>query len=93
MIPGLGTNFLPVSVEKITRHSWKRHIRRAFRENDPDKLLRCVHAAEGAMFYRWQESAVGHPVATEERAEMLKACDELLGIKIHKLGWPGARGL
>ncbi len=42
---------------------------------------------EEALFVRWQE--VGNaPADAKERHEMEAAAEELLAIKIHKLGWP-----
>ena len=89
MIPALGTNFLSVSVGPITGRSWQRFIQKALREHDPDKLLQYVHASEMAMFFRWQE--LGKNIEPGEMASMQAAIDNLLAIKIHKLGWPAPR--
>jgi hypothetical protein len=91
MIPDLFTNFLSVSVGPITGRSWQRFIQKALREHDPDKLLQYVHASEIAMFFRWQELA--ESIEPGEMVSMRAATDNLLAIKIHKLGWPGLRGL
>jgi hypothetical protein len=91
MIPGLLTNFLPVSVGPVTGRSWQRFIQKALREHDPDKLLQYVHAGEIAMFFRWRE--LGKSIEPGEMAAMRAATDNLLAIKVHKLGWPAPRGL
>jgi hypothetical protein len=91
MITGLGTKFLSVSVGAITGRSWQRFIQKALRENDPDKLVQYVHASEIAMFFRWQE--LEERMEPGEIASMRAATDNLLAIKIHKLGWPQLRGL
>ena len=70
--------------------SWKRLIQKALRENEPEKLSDLVHASEGALFVRWQELRENEGL--EERASMQAAADNLLAIKIHKLGWPNPRG-
>jgi hypothetical protein len=60
------------------------------RENEPEKLSDPVRASEGALFVRWQELRENEGL--EERASMQAAADNLLAIKIHKLGWPNPRG-
>jgi hypothetical protein len=70
--------------------SWKRLIQKALRENEPEKLSDPVRASEGALFVRWQELRENEGL--EERASMQAAADNLLAIKIHKLGWPNPRG-
>lgn len=69
---------------------WKRQVERAMRELDPDSLLASVHAAEDALFQRWQvlgDRARGNG----EGMAMAAAAEELLAIKIHKLKWPDYR--
>ncbi len=68
---------------------WKQQVDRAVEELDPMNLTLRVHAAEWAMFQRWQELAAGG--GTVERIAMAAAVDDLLSIKIHKLKWPGFR--
>jgi hypothetical protein len=70
--------------------SWKRLVQNALRENESEKLSDLVHASEGALFVRWQELRENEGL--EERASMQAAADNLLAIKIHKLGWPNPRG-
>jgi hypothetical protein len=73
-------------VPPLYQHSWKRHMQKALRENDPDKLVHFVYATELALFFRWQELA--GQSSEPERAAMRSAADNLLAIKIYKLGWP-----
>jgi hypothetical protein len=46
-----------------------------------------IHATEGALFERWQELG-DDPGNTRERATMEAAAEDLLAVKIHRLGWP-----
>jgi hypothetical protein len=55
-------------------------------ESDAGKLLALIHAAEGELFERWQELG-DSPAHTRERAAMRIAAEDLLAIKIHRLGW------
>lgn len=66
---------------------WKAAYEKTVWELDQEKLLALIHATEGALFKRWLElgSDPGH---TQERAAMKMAADDLLAIKIHRLGWP-----
>ena len=56
-----------------------------YRQNE--KLLRSVLLVEEILFLRWQAlgTVEGH---NEERDAMQLIADDLLSIKIHKLGWP-----
>ena len=66
---------------------WKTAYEKTMWESDKEKLLALIHAAEGELFDRWQE--LGDSLArTRERAAMKIAADDLLAIKIHRLGWP-----
>jgi hypothetical protein len=51
------------------------------------RLLAFIHAAELALYLRWQSlgGGSGHKA---ERAAMEVAAEDLLAIKIRKLGWP-----
>jgi hypothetical protein len=71
--------------------SWKNCLEDARRETHPHPLLARVHAAETALYSRWQELQADR-TDLDERSEMRKASDELLGIKVHKLGWPALHG-
>jgi len=66
---------------------WRACYDKTVWESDKVKLLTEIHAAEAALFDRWQElgSEPGHEA---ERDEMKAASVDLLAIKIHKLGWP-----
>jgi hypothetical protein len=67
--------------------SWKTAYERTVWELDKEKLLALIHATEGALFERWQELG-DDPACTRERIAMKIAADDLLAIKIHRLGWP-----
>ena len=68
--------------------TWQELYERALTETDDDKLIELIHATEGAMFRRWQETA-NSTDHQEERSAMDVASAALLSIKTHKLGWPG----
>jgi len=68
---------------------WKRQMERAMRELDPENLTRQVHAAEEAIFLRWQEMEKNPSLReTRELEEIKAATNELLTIKTQKLNWP-----
>lgn len=74
------------------RHSsWKHCLKVALRESHNGPLLTRVHAAEAALFLRWQELQADQ-TERQERADMLAACDQLLALKVHKLNWPALHG-
>jgi hypothetical protein len=50
-------------------------------------LLHFVYATEIALFFRWQE--LDGKADKQELTAMRSAADNLLAIKVHKLGWPG----
>lgn len=81
------TYWSPAIVRPLHEHSWRRHLQKALRENDPAKLVQFVYATEMALFFRWQE--LGGQPTEPERSAMRSAADNLLAIKIYKLGWPG----
>jgi hypothetical protein len=81
----LQSPFVPGKSDQIPL--WKSAYERAVRESDAKKLLTEIHATEEALFHRWQE--IGDDVAhAKERIEMEAASEDLLAIKIHRLGWP-----
>jgi hypothetical protein len=90
MFYGLRTAYLSARAGPTLGLSWKRQIQKALRENESEKLSDLVHAAEGALFVRWQELRENEGL--EERVSMQAAADNLLAIKIHRLGWPNPRG-
>lgn len=79
------TTFVPAAFVRVPH--WKRQVERAMRELDPGSVTARVHAAEEALFLRWQELGNSAP-NTEERRAMAAGADDLLAIKIHKLKWP-----
>jgi hypothetical protein len=83
--PSLQPSSIPLNSTEIP--SWKTAYEKTMWELDKEKLLALIHAAEGELFERWQE--LGDSLAhARERAAMKIAADDLLAIKIHRLGWP-----
>jgi hypothetical protein len=66
---------------------WKTAHEKTVWESDTKKLLTEIHATEEVLFHRWQKIGddVGH---AKERVAMEAASEDLLTIKIHRLGWP-----
>jgi hypothetical protein len=75
---------------RVRTSGWRRQFHRAMREPDLGKLTAGVHAAEAAIFLRWQELGEGARGNSEWNA-MHAATEELLSIKVHKLKWPDFR--
>jgi len=67
--------------------SWKELYLQALRESDKEKLAELIDATEDAMFLRLQELEDSSD-SKEERNEIRAACEDLLAIRINKLGWP-----
>lgn len=71
---------------------WKEQVERATQESDTGNLTVWVHAAEAAIFRRWQEMEGDPSVGYAEELEAIRAAtEELLSIKIHRLKWPDFR--
>ena len=83
--PSLQASSIPPNSAEIP--SWKIAYEKTMWELDKEKLLALIHAAEGELFERWKELG-NSPAHTRERTAMRIAADDLLAIKIHKLGWP-----
>ena len=83
--PSLKPSSVPPNSAEIP--SWKTAYEKTMWESDADKLLALIHAAEAELFERWKELG-DSPAHTRERAAMRIAADDLLAIKIHRLGWP-----
>jgi hypothetical protein len=75
---------------RVRTSGWRRKFDRAMREPDLARLTARVHAAEAAIFLRWQELGEGAR-GNSEWNSMHAATEELLLIKIHKLKWPDFR--
>jgi hypothetical protein len=67
--------------------SWKTAYEKTLWEVDGENLLTLIHAAESELFERWKTLGES-PADIRERAAMKIAAEDLLAIKIHKLGWP-----
>jgi hypothetical protein len=65
----------------------ERYDGRTTRGSDQEKLLRLVSFLEEVLFVRWQklDDDTAH---NDERIAMKAIADNLLAIKICKLGWP-----
>jgi hypothetical protein len=83
--PSLQPVFVPPKSREIS--SWQTEYEKTLWELDEEKLLSLIHATEGALFRRWQELG-NDPGHTQERIGMEAAAEDLLALKIHKLGWP-----
>jgi hypothetical protein len=75
------------SVPSVEIPSWKTAYEKTLWESDAEKLLTLIHAAESALFDRWLDLGDG-PAHARERSAMKIAAEDLLAIKIHRLGWP-----
>jgi hypothetical protein len=83
--PSLQPSSVPPNAVEIP--SWKTAYEKTVSEVDKEKLLTLIHVTEGALFERWQELG-SDPAYTPERVAMKIAADDLLAIKIRRLGWP-----
>ena len=75
------------SAPSVEIPSWKIAYDKTIWELDKGRLLALIHAAEGDLFERWQKLR-DSPAHMRERAAMKMAAEDLLAIKIHRLGWP-----
>ena len=66
---------------------WKTAYEKTRWESDKEQLLTFIHATEIALFLRWQELG-DDPSHKKERLAMEVASEDLLAVKIRKLGWP-----
>ena len=67
--------------------AWKEAYEKAVHESAGPEIQNAVIAAEGEMFVRLQE--LGNSSEDEkERDEIRAATEDLLEIKIYRLGWP-----
>lgn len=71
-------------------NGWRSFYQHALRESDIEKLPERVGEAEAAIFERLQELAASSSHFAEA-AELHEAADDLLAIKIRKLGYPDFR--
>jgi hypothetical protein len=67
--------------------SWRFIYLSALHAKGTEKITKAVMAAEDAMYARWQE-VDEQPDDFQERGQLQEASDELLKIKLEKLGWP-----
>jgi hypothetical protein len=84
----LQSAFVPAKSTQNAR--WKTAYEKVVWEVDAKKLLTEIHLVEQALFLRWQQ--VGDEAGNAiESAAMESAAEDLLAIKIHRLGWPDPR--
>jgi hypothetical protein len=83
--PSLQASSVPPNSAEIP--SWKTAYEKTMWELDKNRLLALIHAAESELFERWRELG-DDPAHTRERVAMKIAADDLLAIKIRRLGWP-----
>jgi hypothetical protein len=67
--------------------SWKEPYLAALKETDQKRLTDLTYAAEEAIFFRLGELE-GSTDHHEERNELKATCDDLMTIRVSKLGWP-----
>jgi len=78
---------IAISSSPARRPSCGSSIAKTPRESHEEKLLQAVSLVEEILFVRWQ-SLDKDPAHKDERLAMEAIADDLLAIKIHKLGWP-----
>jgi hypothetical protein len=78
---------IATSSRPARRPSGRSSIAETPRGSHEDKLLQAVSLVEEILLVRWQ-SLDEDPAHKDERLAMEAIADELLAIKIHKLGWP-----
>jgi hypothetical protein len=67
--------------------AWREFYQRTLTGCDHPNLLERVHALERTLFSRWQERSNSDD-HRDERGEMELVTQDLLRVKIEKLGWP-----
>jgi TRAP-type uncharacterized transport system substrate-binding protein len=68
-------------------HHWRVLLQAAVNEPNTTTVEQLVYQIEEAIYQRFQELARGPSNAAEIQA-LKAAADNLLAIKVHKLGWP-----
>jgi hypothetical protein len=70
--------------------AWQREYEASIHEDEPKKLLKCIHAAEAAIFNRLQELARNsdNPESKPERQAIADALSVLRVLKRDKLQFP-----
>jgi hypothetical protein len=78
---------IAVSSSPARRPSCGSSIAERPRGSHAEKLLQIVSFVEEILFVRWQ-SLDDDPTHKDERLAMEAIADDLMVVKIHKLGWP-----
>ena len=82
----------PVTLSTSARSQvWQSEVQAAISETDPEKLLKCVHAAEVAIFNRLQalaDGALKDGAHQAERDSLAEAVEKLRLLKCDRLGFP-----
>jgi hypothetical protein len=76
-----------ISSSPARRKFGRASIGKTPRGSHEEKLFQLVSFVEDILFLRWQ-SLDNDPGHNAERLAMEAIADDLLAIKIHKLGWP-----
>ena len=69
---------------------WREPFEQALKETDPRKLGELVLQAEAAIYQRF-EQLQSSPDGDGELREIKAASDQLLALKVNRLGWPPVR--
>jgi hypothetical protein len=67
--------------------SWREPVEKALKETDAQRLGELVVQAEVAIYERY-EKLQNSPDCDEERRAIKAASDQLLTLKVNRLGWP-----
>jgi hypothetical protein len=78
---------IAISSSPTRRTSGRSSIGKTPRGSHEEKLFQLVSFGEDILFLRWQ-TLDNDPSHNAERLAMEAIADNLLAIKIHKLGWP-----
>jgi hypothetical protein len=72
---------------EIGTGTWQDPYQKAISEEDKERLVELVRRAEAAIYERFQElqNSSNHH---EERRLMKDATEQLLSLKVNRLGWP-----
>jgi hypothetical protein len=67
--------------------TWREPFEKAVKETDLQRLGELVVQAEAAIYKRF-EKLRNSPDCDEERSAIKAASDQLLALKVNRLGWP-----
>jgi hypothetical protein len=67
--------------------TWKEPYEKAIKEHNKEKLGELILQAETAIYQRFQELQ-NSPNHNVERSQIATATEQLLSLKVNRLGWP-----